>query len=95
LGGLPIPRQSLGSLLPNEAPPRESDSGAVGERRHLCAHTDCPTTRREPFGHQTWTVQLNMEKTLSSCRRSRTFGPRLWIVRVAAKSTAADTPRSD
>jgi hypothetical protein len=56
LGGLPIPRQNLGSLLPDGVPPGRSDPGAVGERRRLCAHADCPATRRGPSG-------LSAEKT--------------------------------
>jgi hypothetical protein len=47
LGGLQIPRQNLGSLLPNRVPPERSDPGVVGERRRLCIRTD-----RLTLGHR-------------------------------------------
>jgi hypothetical protein len=45
LGGLSIPIQTLGSLLPSGISPRGRDPCAVRECRSPCAHADHPTTR--------------------------------------------------
>jgi hypothetical protein len=47
LVGLTIPRQTLGSLLPDGVPSSwERDPGVVGELGRLCAHVNRPTIRR-------------------------------------------------
>jgi hypothetical protein len=62
LGGLPIPRQSLRSLLP--------DGALLGARSRRCRRTPPPLRTRELFGHQAWTVRL-VRQDPRPCARSR------------------------
>jgi hypothetical protein len=76
---LPIPRQTLGSLLPDEVPPGGSDLSVVGERRRLCTHADHPAQRREysapatghsPSDPRTRTICSIVESATASTHRS-------------------------
>jgi hypothetical protein len=49
LGGLPIPRQPLGFLLPDGVPPGSEIHVLFGELRRLCTRADRPATRHGPF----------------------------------------------
>jgi hypothetical protein len=80
LGGLPISRQSLGSLLPQRGPSQERDSGAVGELCRPCARVDHLASRRGPFS--------------SSGRNTNPYA-RLRTVRASADSTVVGYHRSD
>jgi hypothetical protein len=66
LGGLLIPRQNLGSLLPDGVPPVRSDPGPVGKRRLLYACVDRPARHREePLTVKSRTVHAFVESTVA------------------------------